>query len=166
MPVKIRLARRGRKKKPFYHIVVADARAPRDGKFIEKIGSYNPMTKPATIDIDRDKAYDWLMKGAQPTDTARAILRFKGVMYRKHLNRGVKKGAMTQEQADKLYQEFVDAKEAKVAARFEETRKEIEAYHKMCFGSPKKVAVAVEADAGAAAQFQEGGDDSAASEEQ
>ena len=99
MAVKIRLQRRGRRKAPFYHIVIADARAPRDGRFIEKIGTYNPMTKPATIDLDRDAAFDWLMKGAQPTDTARAILRFKGVLYRKHLQRGVKKGAMTQEQA-------------------------------------------------------------------
>ena len=105
MPVKIRLQRRGRKKSPFYHIVVADARAPRDGRFIEKLGTYNPMTKPATIELNRDSAYEWLMKGAQPTDTARAILRFKGVLYRKHLERGVKKGALTQEQAMEKYQE-------------------------------------------------------------
>lgn len=124
MPVKIRLQRKGRKKRPFYHIVVADVRAPRDGKFIDKIGSYNPMTKPATIEVDRDAAFDWLMKGAQPTDTVRAILRFKGVMYRKHLMRGVAKGALTQEEADKKYQEWVDAKEAKVAARSEESAKE------------------------------------------
>ena len=89
MSVKIRLARRGRTKKPYYHIVIADARAPRDGKFIEQIGYYNPMTVPASIDLDRDKAYDWLMKGAQPTNTVRAILKFKGVYYRKHLMRGV-----------------------------------------------------------------------------
>jgi len=124
MPVKIRLARRGRKKSPFYHIVVADARAPRDGKFIEKIGTYNPMTKPATIELDRDAAFDWINKGAQPTDTARAILRFKGVLYRKHLNRGVKKGAMTQEAADAKYLEYIGAKDSKVAARFEKTAQE------------------------------------------
>lgn len=124
MPVKIRLQRKGRKKRPFYHIVVADVRAPRDGKFIDKIGSYNPMTKPATIEVDRDAAFDWLMKGAQPTDTVRAILRFKGVMYRKHLMRGVAKGALTQEEADKKYQDWVDAKEAKVTARKEESAKE------------------------------------------
>ena len=94
MSVKIRLQRRGRKKAPFYHIVIADARAPRDGKFIQKIGTYNPMTVPATINLDREEAFDWLMKGAQPTDTARAILRYKGVMYRKHLQRGVSKGAL------------------------------------------------------------------------
>ncbi|MCR9287024.1 MAG: 30S ribosomal protein S16 [Bacteroidetes bacterium] len=119
MPVKIRLQRRGRRKRPFYHIVVADGRSPRDGRFIEKIGTYNPMTKPATIDLDRDKAFDWLMKGAQPTDTARAILKFKGVMYRKHLERGVKKGALTAEQAMAKYNEWVDAKDAKTAERFE-----------------------------------------------
>lgn len=120
MSVKLRLQRRGRKKQPFYHIVVADARAPRDGRFIEKIGTYNPMTKPATIDLDRDKAYDWLMKGANPTDTVRAILRFNGVMYRKHLMRGVKKGALTEDQAMAKYQEWIDAKDAKITKRFEE----------------------------------------------
>lgn len=139
MSVKIRLQRRGRRKKPFYHIVVADSRAPRDGRFIEKIGSYNPMTKPATIELDRDRAYEWLMKGAQPTDTARAILRFKGVMYRKHLMRGVKKGALTQEQADEMYTKWIEAKEARIAERFEETRKEREAFHQMIFGKIKPV---------------------------
>lgn len=119
MAVKIRLQRRGRRKRPFYHIVVADARAPRDGRFIEKLGTYNPMTSPATIDLDRDAAFEWLMKGAQPTDTARAILRFKGVLYKKHLDRGVKKGALTQEQADAKYQAWIDEKEAKIASRVE-----------------------------------------------
>ena len=136
MPVKIRLQRKGRKKRPFYHIVIADARAPRDGKFIEKIGTYNPMTKPATIDIDRDKAYDWMMKGAQPTDTVRAILRFKGVLFRKHLMRGVKKGALTQEEADKQYQEWIEAKEAKIAARVEQTKQEQMAFHAKISGTP------------------------------
>jgi len=111
MPVKIRLARRGRKQQPFYHVVIADARAPRDGKFIEKIGSYNPMTSPATIDIDRDKAFDWLMKGAQPTQTVKAMLRFKGVYYRKHIMRGVNKGSFSEEAGMKMYQEWIDAKE-------------------------------------------------------
>ncbi len=121
MSVKIRLQRKGRRKRPFYHIVVADARAPRDGRFIEKLGTYNPMTSPATIDLDRDAAFEWLMKGAQPTDTARAILRFKGVLYKKHLDRGVKKGALTQEQADAKYQAWIDEKEAKIASRFEKS---------------------------------------------
>ena len=124
MPAKIRLQRHGRKKRPFYHIVVADARAPRDGKFIEKIGTYNPMTSPATINLDRDKAFDWLLQGAQPTYTMAAILRFKGVMFRKHLHRGVQKGAMTQEEADLKYQKFIEEKDAKIAARFEKTAQE------------------------------------------
>ncbi len=144
MPVKIRLQRKGRKKRPFYHIVIADARAPRDGKFIEKLGVYNPMTKPATIEIDRDKAYEWLTKGAQPTDTVRAILRFKGVMYRKHLMRGVDKGAMTQEEADAKWQAFVDDKESKVAARREETEAEILGMHAKRFGDVPVVVKEVE----------------------
>ena len=93
MPVKIRLGRHGKKGYAFYHIVVADSRAPRDGKFIEKIGTYNPNTNPATIDLNFEKALDWLQKGAQPTDTCRAILSEKGVLYRKHLLGGVAKGA-------------------------------------------------------------------------
>ncbi len=138
MPVKIRLARRGRKKKPYYHIVVADARAPRDGRFIENLGSYNPMTKPASIELDVDKAFSWLEKGAQPTDTARAILRFKGVLYKKHLQRGVKKGALTQEQADAKLTEWIDAKEAKVAARVAATAEAVEQFRKEVSGVAKK----------------------------
>lgn len=124
MATKMRLQRRGRKKRPFYHIVVADARAPRDGRFIEKLGTYNPMTVPATIDIDRDLAYEWLMKGAEPTDTVRAILRFKGVLYRKHLMRGVKKGALTLEEAEAKYKEWIEAKDVKTAERREKAEEE------------------------------------------
>ena len=156
MAVKIRLARRGRKQRPFYHIVVADARAPRDGKFIEKIGVYNPMTKPATIDLDRDKAYEWLTKGAQPTDTARAILRFKGVLYRKHLMRGVNKGALTEEKAMEMYNAWIDEKESKIAARVEETRKEQELFWKQVSGEVKKVEK-VQADEETVAAFREEG---------
>jgi small subunit ribosomal protein S16 len=146
MPAKIRLQRHGRKKRPFYHIVVADARAPRDGKFIEKIGTYNPMTSPATIDLDRDKAFDWLMKGAQPTYTMAAILRFKGVMFRKHLQRGVAKGAISQEQADAKYNQFIEDKDAKIAARFEKSAQEKIDRLKAIDGVPgKSKAVAVEA---------------------
>ena len=136
MAVKIRLQRKGRKKRPYYHIVIADARAPRDGKYIERIGMYNPMTKPATIELDTDTAFDWLNKGAQPTDTARAILRFKGVMYRKHLMRGVKKGALTVEQADEKLAAWLEDKEAKVAARFAETAAEKVAYLEKMSGTP------------------------------
>lgn len=103
MPVKMRLQRKGRSKAPFYHIVIADSRSPRDGRFIEKVGTYNPLTQPATIELDRDLAFKWLMNGAQPTDTVRAILRYKGVLFQKHLHMGVLKGALTEEQAlDKL----------------------------------------------------------------
>ncbi|MEM9991620.1 MAG: 30S ribosomal protein S16 [Bacteroidota bacterium] len=129
MPVKIRLQRKGRKKSPFYHIVAADSRAPRDGKFIEKLGTYNPMTKPATIELDRDRAYTWLMNGAQPTDTARSILRLKGVLYKKHLMEGVRKGAISQEVADEKYQVWIEAKEAKLAARVAKSAEERRAYN-------------------------------------
>ncbi|NNE28578.1 MAG: 30S ribosomal protein S16 [Saprospiraceae bacterium] len=139
MPVKIRLQRHGRPKKPFYHIVVADGRAPRDGRFIEKLGTYNPMTKPATIDIDREKAYEWLMKGAQPTDTARAILRYKGILYRKHLSRGVAKGALTQDQADQMYQDWIASKEAKIAEKRAEALAENKARLEAISGTIKKV---------------------------
>lgn len=121
MSVKLRLQRKGRTKAPFYHIVVADSRAPRDGRFIEKIGTYNPLTVPATIELNRDRAYEWLKNGAQPTDTVRAILRFKGVLLRKHLDRGVKKGALTPEQADEQLAKWIEAKEAGIQKRREAT---------------------------------------------
>jgi small subunit ribosomal protein S16 len=114
MSVKIRLQRHGRKRQPYYHIVVADSRAPRDGKFIERIGSYNPNTNPATIQLDGDKALAWVENGAQPTDTCRAILSYKGVMYRKHLNRGVRKGSFTQEEADKKFGQWIEGKAGKI----------------------------------------------------
>ena len=99
MPAKIRLQRKGRKKRPFYYIVVADSRSPRDGKFIQKIGTYNPLTVPATIHLDRNRALHWLQKGAQPTDTVRRILSFKGVLYLKHLLRGVELGLFDEKAA-------------------------------------------------------------------
>lgn len=117
MPVKIRLSRHGRKRAPFYHIVVADSRAPRDGRFIERIGSYNPTTDPATIELNFDRALDWLQKGAQPTDTTRAILSYKGVMMKKHLIDGIKKGALTPEQVEEKFEAWVKEKEAKVQAK-------------------------------------------------
>jgi small subunit ribosomal protein S16 len=141
MSVKIRLQRHGRKKAPFYHIVIADSRSPRDGKYIEKIGTYNPLTVPATIDLDRDAAYDWLTKGAQPTDTVEAILRFKGVMYKKHLMRGVKKGALTTEQATEKFTAFVETKEVKASARAEKTKVDKAAYYKAVNGTPKAAKV-------------------------
>ena len=114
MAVKIRLQRQGRKKKPYYHIVIADSRSPRDGKFIERIGIYNPNTNPATIDLDGDKALDWMNKGAQPTDTCRAILSYKGVMYRKHLARGIAKSALTAEEADAKFAAWMEEKANKI----------------------------------------------------
>jgi small subunit ribosomal protein S16 len=137
MSVKIRLQRHGRKKAPFYHIVIADARAPRDGRFIEKIGTYNPMTKPATIDIDREKAYDWMTKGAQPTDTVAAILRYKGVMLRKHLMKGVAKGAMTEEQAMTQLNTWIENKEKKISDIHVKVATEKKAIVAKVFGTPK-----------------------------
>ena len=117
MATKIRLQRHGKKGKPFYYIVVADARAPRDGRFIERIGSYNPNTNPATIDINFEKTLDWVNNGAQPTDTCRAILSYKGVLYKKHLEGGVKKGALTQEQADEKFAAWTDQKYGKITGK-------------------------------------------------
>lgn len=117
MPVKIRLQRHGKKGKPFYWIVAADSRAVRDGKFLEKLGTYNPNTNPATIDINVDSSVKWLDNGAQPTDTARAILSYKGVLYKKHLLGGVKKGAFSEEEAEKRFNDWLTEKESKVAAK-------------------------------------------------
>ena len=114
MPTKIRLARHGKKKSPFYYIVVSDSRAPRDGKFIEKIGTYNPITNPATIDLDFNKALDWLQKGAVPTETCKAILSYTGVIYMKHLLGGVKKGAFDEATAKAKFEEWKQAKERKI----------------------------------------------------
>jgi small subunit ribosomal protein S16 len=114
MAVKIRLSRHGKKGYAFYHIVIADSRSPRDGRFIEKIGTYNPNTNPATIDVDIDKALKWLQNGAQPTDTCRAILSYKGVLLKKHLLGGVKKGAFTEEVAEQRFKLWIEGKEAQV----------------------------------------------------
>ena len=119
MAVKIRLARRGRKKLALYDVVVADARSPRDGKFIEKNGTYNPATVPASIVLDDAKAFDWLMKGAQPSDTVRTMLSHRGVMLKRHLQIGVGKSAITQEQADAKLAEWVKVKESKIQSKVE-----------------------------------------------
>jgi len=117
MSVKIRLQRHGKKGKPFYWVVAADARSKRDGKFLEKIGTYNPNTNPATIDLNLDKAVQWLHNGAQPTDTARAILSYKGALLKHHLDGGVRKGALTQEQADAKLVTWLEEKAGKVDAK-------------------------------------------------
>lgn len=115
----------GRKQKPFYHIIIADSRSPRDGKFIEQIGTYDPTTIPASVDINKDKALDWLQKGAQPTDTVHKILSFKGILYHKHLLRGVKKGVVPQEVADQRWQQWEDAHRTAILDAKEKGRKGI-----------------------------------------
>lgn len=117
MPVKIRLQRHGKKGKPFYWIVAADARSKRDGRLLEKIGTYNPNTNPATINLDVDGAVKWLQNGAQPTDTARAILSYKGAMLKNHLAGGVRKGALTEEQAEEKFNAWLEEKADKVSAK-------------------------------------------------
>lgn len=111
MAVKIRLQRHGRKGRPFYHIVVADSRVKRDGKIIERLGSYNPITNPATIELDVDKSVEWLQKGAQPTNTAKAILSHQGALLKKHLRGGVAKGAFNQEEMEKRFNAWLEEKE-------------------------------------------------------
>jgi len=125
MAVKIRLQRQGRKKTPYYYVVIADSRSPRDGKFIERIGTYNPNTNPATIDLNGDKALDWMEKGAIPTDTVHKILSYKGVLFRKHLNRGVKKGAFTQEEAEKQFGQWLEEKAVKIDQKINKLKDEM-----------------------------------------
>jgi small subunit ribosomal protein S16 len=153
MAVKIRLQRHGRKKRPYYHIVVADSRSPRDGKFIELLGMYNPIVKPASVEIDNEKALDWLMKGAQPTDTVRNILKVQGVLYKKHLLRGVKKGAISQEAAEAKHQDFVAVKQKLNADAVAKSAAEIKAFHNNVFGKakPAKVKAKPEAESSEAA---------------
>jgi small subunit ribosomal protein S16 len=117
MAVKIRLARRGRKKLARFDVVVTDSRSPRDGRFIEKIGTYNPLTNPATIELNEEKAFDWLMKGAQPSDVVRAMLSYRGIMLKRHLQIGVGKGAITQEQADEKLTNWKSSKEGKIQSK-------------------------------------------------
>lgn len=119
MATRIRLQRHGRKRRAIFTIVVADQRAKRDGKYIEKIGQYNPNTNPATIDLDFDRAVDWVMKGAQPSDTARAILSYKGVLMKKHLLEGVKKGALTEEQVEEKFNAWLEEKENRIQSKRE-----------------------------------------------
>ena len=124
MSVKIRLQRHGKKGKPFYWIVAADARAKRDGRYLEKIGTYNPNTNPAEINLDVDGAVKWLQNGAQPTDTAKAILSYKGALLKNHLAGGVRKGALTEEEAEKKFQAWLDEKAGKVSSKEKTLAKE------------------------------------------
>lgn len=143
MSVRIRLQRFGKKGAPFYHIVVADGRAPRDGKFIEKLGTYNPMTDPAKIELDVDKAVKWLRNGAQPTDTARNLMSVKGAMLKHHLLRGVDKGAISMEEAEKRFQAWVAEKEAKINKANQERLSKLEAGRNSRLAEEKKVREAI-----------------------
>ncbi|HEX2920853.1 MAG TPA: 30S ribosomal protein S16 [Bacteroidales bacterium] len=139
MAVKIRLARKGRKKLAYYHIVVADSRSPRDGRYIEKIGNYNPLTNPATIELDFDKALGWLQNGALPTDTCRAILSYKGVLMKKHLLEGVKKGAFDEAEANRRFEEWTKQNEAKIESKKSNLEKSEEAAISKRLADEKKV---------------------------
>ena len=139
MAVKIRLARHGKKAAPFYHIVAADSRAPRDGKFIEKLGTYNPITNPATIELNFERALDWLMKGAQPTDTCRAILSYKGVLYKKHLLGGVAKGAFSESDAEAKFNKWMEEKLGKNASKESKLATDAKAAEKARLAAEAKV---------------------------
>ncbi len=155
MPVKIRLQRHGKKGKPFYWIVAADARSKRDGKYLEKLGTYNPTTNPATINLDVDGAVKWLQNGAQPSDTAKAILSYKGALLKNHLAGGVRKGALTEEQADEKYQAWLSEKEGTVTAKKDSLSKVEEEAKAKALEAEKAVNAKREADAAAAVVAQE-----------
>ena len=140
MPVRIRLQRHGKKGKPFYWIVAADSRSKRDGKFLEKLGIYNPNTNPATIDINVDNSVQWLNNGAQPSETAKRILSYKGVLLKHHLMGGVRKGALTEEEAEKKFQSWLDEKSKKVAKKEESLSKAQEDAKKKALEAEKEVA--------------------------
>ena len=139
MPVKIRLQRHGKKGNPFYWIVAADSRAKRDGKFLEKLGTYNPNVNPAEINLDIDGSVKWLQNGAQPTDTARAILSYKGALLKNHLAGGVRKGALTEEEAEKKFNAWLDDKQAKVDAKKDNLSKEEEKAKEEALAAEKAV---------------------------
>ena len=139
MPTMIRLSRHGKTHKAFYHIVVADGRAPRDGRFIEKIGTYNPIANPAEIDLDFDRALDWIQKGAQPTNTARTILSLKGVLYKHHLLVGVKKGAFTETEAEAKFEKWISEKETKIANKRSGIDEKLRTEQKARFDAEAKV---------------------------
>ncbi len=145
MAVRIRLRRQGRKGKPFYHIIAADARAPRDGRYIERLGSYNPNTQPATIELDIEKAVKWLQNGAETSDTARAILSYKGALYKNHLLNGVRKGAFDEAEAEKRYEAWKADKEARISGHSDSLRKAEEADKAKRLAAEKEVNEAREA---------------------
>ena len=139
MPVKIRLERHGKKGKPFYWIVAADVRAKRDGKFLEKLGIYIPNTNPATVEVSLEQTLEWLQNGAQPTNTARTLLSYRGVMYKHHLQGGVRKGALTQEEADKKFDTWLEEKNAKIRAKVDGLTKQADESRKLRLAAEKEV---------------------------
>lgn len=171
MPVRIRLARHGKKGFAFYHIVAADSRAPRDGRYIERLGSYNPNTHPATVELNFDKALDWLQKGAQPSDTCRSILSEKGVMMKKHLLEGVTKNAFTLEVAEQKFESWLKDKEAKTQQQKEQLKRNKEADKKKRLEAEAKVkeakaqAIAKKLSEAAVAANEEAAGEAVASEE-
>ena len=169
MPTRIRLQRHGKKNQPFYHIVVADGRVPRDGKFIEKLGTYNPLTNPATIELNVERAAEWLKNGAQPSDTARRILSYKGALLKRHLQIGVEKGAISQEQADVKFNEWLQAKTNKIANAKSEVENKMRGVKKERLEAEKKAnetkAAAVAAKRQAAAEAEAAAKAEAAAEE-
>ena len=175
MPVKIRLQRHGKKGKPFYWVVAADARAKRDGRYLEKIGTYNPNTNPATVDINVETAVKWLENGAQPTDTARTLLSYRGALLMHHLNGGVRKGAHTQEEADAKYEAWLENKESEIQAKVDGLSKTEATVRKSALDAEKAVnekriadAKAIEDEAAAAeaaAQAEAAAEEAAATEE-
>ncbi len=152
MPVKIRLQRHGKKGKPFFWIVAADSRAKRDGRFLEKLGIYSPTTNPATIELDVDSSVKWLQNGAQPTETARAILSYKGALLKNHLQVGVNKGALSQEDADKKFNAWLEEKEGKVEAKKEALTKEQQEAKDKALEAEREANAKREAETAAAAQ--------------
>ncbi|WP_068596966.1 30S ribosomal protein S16 [Vaginella massiliensis] len=170
MATRIRLQRHGRKGKPFFHIVVADSRAKRDGRFIEKLGTYNPITNPATIELNVDAAVKWLMTGAQPTDTARALLSYKGAYMKKHLLGGVAKGAFNEEEAEKRFAAWLEEKEAKIQNKKDGLAKSVAESKKAALEAEKaineaRIKAAEEAEAPAEEAVEEVAEETPATEE-
>jgi len=155
MPVKIRLQRHGKKGKPFFWVVAADVRSKRDGKYLEKLGVYNPVTQPATIELDVDASVKWLRNGAQPTDTARRILSYKGAMMKKHLLAGVDKGALTEEEAEKKFQAWLDEKSDKISSAEEKAAKAKQDEKEKALAAEREVNAKREAEAKAAQEEEE-----------
>ena len=139
MPVKIRLQRHGKKGKPFYWIVAADVRAKRDGKFLEKLGIYNPNTNPATVEVNVEQALEWLQNGAQPTNTARTLLSYRGVMYKHHLQGGVSKGGLTQEEAEKKFDAWLEEKNAKIQSKVDGLTKQADESRSVRLAAEKEI---------------------------